>query len=189
MPKGGRRARAGRPRKPTDLKIIQGTFRADRHGDEIQTPVGDRKESRWPRPPKWLSDRERKYWRELRKFCEPWTEPSDWPAIAGIVALVDLFVRSREDESAVGGRSVMTNKIITSLPGPKGGPVATQTRVEVKESPFRTQQIRILKELRAYAGLQGLSAVDRARMRTSEGGDGKEKPESPLAGLIRRSRS
>lgn len=188
MPKGGRRIGAGRPRKPTDLKIIQGTFREDRHGDEIARPVGKGQENRWPRPPKWLSDRERKHWRELKRHCEAWTEPSDWPAVLGIVALFEMLLRSREDEEAVNGRSVMTNKVITALPGPKGQHVATQTRVEVKESPFRVQQVRIFKELRAYAALQGLSAVDRARMRTNTSGDDAKKPESTISSLIKRSR-
>lgn len=54
---------AGRPRKPTALHVVQGTHRADRHG-ELGTepedkPVSDLK------PPKWLQADGRKVWREL----------------------------------------------------------------------------------------------------------------------------
>lgn len=166
------------------MKVIQGTFRDDRHGDEIRSAVGAGASGSWPKPPKWLSERERKLWRDLKKHCGAWSEASDFLAIHGIVSLTDLFLKCREDESTAGAKSVMTNVITTALPNNAG----VQRKVEVKESPFRTQQVRILKELRAYLALQGLSAVDRARMRTPSEDEGKAPQQSPLDELIARAR-
>ena len=39
MAKGGRRAHAGGQRKPTQMKVLQGTFRADRHSAEVTVPA------------------------------------------------------------------------------------------------------------------------------------------------------
>jgi hypothetical protein len=148
--------------------LIQGTFREDRHGDEIVSPVGALGQD-WPKPPRWLTARERQLWRTLKKHCGAWSTSSDFLAIHGIVSLTDLFLRCREDEATEGTTSVMRDVITTALPKDLG----TQQKVQFKESPYRTQQVRILKELRAYLALQGLSAVDRARMRLP--------PEAPAA--------
>lgn len=51
---------AGRPRKPTKLHAVQGTYRSDRHGtNEPDPPVASLK------PPAWLDADGRKVWRDL----------------------------------------------------------------------------------------------------------------------------
>ena len=51
----------GRPSKPTQLKVLQGTFRKDRddHGASSAKPVGV------PKCPAWLSKQAKKYWKEV----------------------------------------------------------------------------------------------------------------------------
>mgnify|MGYP003665322885 FL=1 len=53
-----------RPRKPTALKIITGTNRADRNATEIQVDAGI------PDCPKWLNASGKKYWSEIAPILE-----------------------------------------------------------------------------------------------------------------------
>jgi phage terminase small subunit len=46
-------------RKPTNLKVLQGTARPHRAKREPRHPVGD------PRPPAWLGEEARVFWHEL----------------------------------------------------------------------------------------------------------------------------
>jgi phage terminase small subunit len=59
-------ASGGHNRKPTNLKILQGTYRKDRDsGREPQPPVGI------PPKPKWMTKAARKYWRPLMCSIPP----------------------------------------------------------------------------------------------------------------------
>jgi hypothetical protein len=87
---GGNR-RSGRRRTSTDLKLVRGTFRPDRHADEAQPTAKG-----WPDPPGHLSARERVLWDALRTHCEPWSAPSDWVAYNGVVSLLDRLLRVQE---------------------------------------------------------------------------------------------
>lgn len=79
-------ARSGRPRKPREMKVVQGTFRKDRHGAEVHVA------SAWPAPPAHLNARERLLWSELEQHCKAWVAPSDWITINGVVSLVDRLL-------------------------------------------------------------------------------------------------
>jgi hypothetical protein len=87
----GKRGRSGRRRESTELKLVRGTFRADRHADEAQPAA-----TGWPDPPAHLSARERVLWDALRTHCEPWAAKSDWLAFNGVVSLVDRLLRVQE---------------------------------------------------------------------------------------------
>ena len=54
-------ARTGRPKKPVALKILQGTFRADRDGDPSHAVIGDGT----PEMPKDLTGEAKKLWEQI----------------------------------------------------------------------------------------------------------------------------
>jgi phage terminase small subunit len=182
MPKGGRRNHSGRPPKPTELKVVQGTFREDRHGGEVSVASGV--DSVFPKPPKHLNKRERDAWKQLEALVS-WVAPSDVLAVNGVVSLWDLLLRNQEAQraSAEAGHPLAFRYHIT-----EDGEKEQEKHIEVeaKENPLYSQQIKIWRELRAYIALTGLSPVDRARM-TPVGG-AEEKP-SKLADLMRRARA
>jgi hypothetical protein len=164
MPKGGRRARSGRKPKPTEMKVIQGTFRGDRHGNEAQPA-----QKGWPEAPGHLSERERQLWDGLRAHCEPWAAKSDWLAFNGVVSLADRVLRVQDAMRATEGAG--NPLAFKYTPSADGDP-----NLEPKENPLYLLELKCWRELRAFIGLTGLSPVDRARMRV----DGEEKPANPL---------
>ena len=174
MAKGGRRARAGRPRKPTEQKVIQGTFRQDRHGDEV------RAEPKRPVMPEGLTESERKVWEDLMGLTESWLSESDKLAALGVVSLYDRLQRNIDVQRTTGARPILISKKRRRIRG-----VGLEETVEVRENPLITQEIKLWRELRAYMGIMGLSPVDRARVRKDDGGN-KPKPLSPLASLLKR---
>jgi phage terminase small subunit len=161
MPKGGRRVRAGRPRKPTELKVIEGTFRNDRDGK--RPPVAN--VPQWPSPPKHLNDREARLWRLLKKRIGAWVAPSDWVILNGMVSLIDHALRIQEAErmSEAAGAPLTFKYVVT-----ENGTDAQDQNIEAeaKENPLFTLGLKHWKEIRAYAALLGMSPVDRARMPT-----------------------
>jgi hypothetical protein len=179
MAKGGRRAHAGRPRKPTTMKVVQGTFREDRHGAETQAPT------EFPKAPKHLSVKERAYWKQMEALVGTWTAKSDVFAINGVVSLFERILHNQQAQrqSAEAGHPLAFKYTITS-----DGEADEQKdiQVEAKENPLITQEIKLWRELRAYIGITGLSPVDRARVKPA--GEEQTKP-SALQDLMRRSRS
>ncbi len=187
MPKGGARARAGRTPKPTDLKVIHGTFRADRHGKEVRT--GDAK---FPKPPGFLrlSGREKRIWKFLGEHCGAWTADSDWPTVWGVVRLVERLVRNQEAqlETETSGHPLAFKHTLRTTPraGGRLGDTEAVEEVEIveaKSNPLVDQEIKLFEKVRAYIGLLGLSPVDRARMPklTTE-----KKPVDPIQALLAR---
>lgn len=67
---------AGRKKKPTELKVIQGTFRKDRHNKHEAKPVGDLKT-----PPEYFSNAQ----------IAEWTYVLD-NAPKGLLKKIDLYV-------------------------------------------------------------------------------------------------
>ena len=166
MAKGGRRAHSGRKKKPTNLKLIQGTFRDDRHGDEVVVPT------KWPDPPASLNDRERELWGALEKQCAAWVAPSDVLAINGVVALVDRILRIEEAqrETSQAGYPLTFEHEIENVDGEVVG------MTEAKENPLFNLELKFRRELRAYLGIMGLSPADRARVETPGGPEPKKNP-------------
>jgi hypothetical protein len=110
MAKGGRRNHAGGRAKPTDLKLLQGTLRGDRHGNEVRIAV------KWPAPPAHLNARERELWTALEARC-PWVHESDWMALNGAVSLMDRILALQEGRAAGGGTLDREVKAWTALRG------------------------------------------------------------------------
>lgn len=153
------------------MKVVQGTFRGDRHGDEQVVPV------RWPEGPPHLNSRERTLWDSLEAHCSAWVAPSDWPALNGLVSLLDRLLRVQEAQQATPEAGAPLAFKFT--PAADGEPNA-----EPKENPLLTLELKFWRELRAYIGLVGLSPVDRARVQRVEA----EKPTNPLDKFIQRKR-
>lgn len=157
MPKGGLRARSGRPKKPKELKVLEGTFRKDR---DSGTPLAA---GVFPAPPSYLSDRERELWRELEAHCGAWIGTSDRLSVLGLVSVYDLILRNRDAQQATPEASAMlTSKVFMDDSG--GG------TVEAKENPLIAQQVKLWRELRGYIAILGLSPADRARVQVKEAG-------------------
>ena len=163
MAKGGRRAHSGRHRKPSDMKVVQGTFRDDRHGTEVRV------EAKWPAPPAHLSPGERELWAALEERCARWVAPSDWLALNGVVSLMDRLITI---QSAMRATEQSGNPITVKFtPSADGEPNA-----EAKDNPLFGMELKYWTALRGYIGIVGLSPVDRARVNASE----DEKPVSKL---------
>lgn len=169
MAKGGRRAHSGRKKKPTDLKVIEGTFRGDRHGSEVQIP------SDWPDPPDHLNARERALWVDLQQRMGAWTAQSDVWAINGVVSLVDQVLRIQAAQRATeGAGNPLAFKFTPSADG--------EPNLEPKENPLYGMELKAWRELRAYIGLTGLSPADRARVQPA----GEEPPADALQRFLKR---
>lgn len=166
MAKGGRRLHSGRKPKPTALKVLQGTFRRDRHAAEVQHV-----EAKWPDPPAHLSRRERKLWRRIGRECGPWVTLCDWPTINGVVSLLDrlLTIQAAQRASEDAGRP------LTADGKPNAEPAA---------NPLYVMELKFWTALRGYIAILGLSPADRARMPAVS-----EPVENPLDRFIQRGRT
>lgn len=173
MAKGGRRAHSGQKPKPTAMKVVQGTFRGDRHGREVQVA------SVWPEAPASLTERERGLWALLRERCATWVAPSDWLALHGVVALMDRILRNHDAqrETDTAGHPLAFKHIIEEANG------KSIEIVEAKENPLLSQEVKLWRELRAFIGIVGLSPADRARVHPP---GGEEKSADPLDEFINR---
>jgi hypothetical protein len=181
MAKGGRRSHSGRKPKPTAMKVVQGTFRADRHGGERTVAPG------WPVAPNHLTPREAVLWAGLEPHCATWVAPSDWPAVNGVVSLLDRVLRNQEAqrETDTAGHPLAFKHVVMTPneEQTQKGIVAVEV-VEAKENPLITQEVKLWRELRAYLGLVGLSPVDRARVSAHE----PDAPDNPLEKFLHRSK-
>lgn len=148
------------------MKVLQGTFREDRHGAEAQPSAKG-----WPEAPTHLTARERVIWDGLREHCEPWSAKSDWLAFNGVVSLTDRILRNQDAqrETETAGHPLAFKHVLSDQ-GEKHIEI-----VQAEENPLITQEVKLWRELRAYIGITGLSPVDRARMRV-EGDAPKANP-------------
>lgn len=165
MAKGGRRSRAGRPRTPTQLKVLQGTFRSDRHADEPGGEAGI--PPAFPQPPAFLtlSDRAQRIWTQLAEHCGPWTAPSDWVTVWGLVRLIERLMCNHEAQLATeeAGHALAFKHTVIEKMGAMGMGEEL-TMVEAKSNPLVDQEIKLFDKLRPYIAMLGFSPVDRARM-------------------------
>jgi hypothetical protein len=175
MAKGGRRVRAGRKPKPTELKIVQGTFRADRHADEVQVP------SKWPDVPPFdtLTDRQREIWEGLRDG-DTWHAETDWPAVWGLVKSVDGLLANHDAqlETDTSSHPLAFKHILQEKDG------KSLEIVTAEENPLRLGELKYLDRLYKYIALNGRSPADRARMPKP----GEVKPQNPLDRFIKKAR-
>lgn len=80
--------RSGRKRKPTALKILEGSFRKDRHAAEPQVVGG------FPEAPEGLSEGERQLWETFPRV--PWIVQSDRIALHGAVSLYARILSNQQ---------------------------------------------------------------------------------------------
>jgi len=147
MTKGGSRSGAGRPRKPTALKVLEGTTRADRDNSaEPKFDVGS------GTVPDWLDE----YGREL------WASVVPQMLTAGVLTVVDvpLLAMACERYSLYRRAAARVKKAITQKSGANGKVVMP----EVAVSKGAMQDVMaVLREF-------GAGASSRSRIKVPEAG-------------------
>jgi phage terminase small subunit len=161
--------RSGRKRKPTAIKVLEGSYRKDRHGHEMQVLTG------WPEPPVWMNDRERGIWDGLRPYCQAWITESDWPALYGLVSTMEMILLNREARAANEGEAGKPLAYTVKVDG-DGSPI-----MEPKENPLFTQHMKLTNALRGFIATLGLSPVDRAKV---HGNQPNDEAEDKWAGVL-----
>lgn len=139
MARGGARPGAGRKRKPTELKVLEGTFRKDRDG-ALPAPTADGLVE-FPEAPEHLTRDQVALWEDLKRHCGGWVKPGDWLAVNGVVS---IFERLRQVQRSYESSKGKNHAI----------PLDAVVNVEVK----------LWKELRGYLAILGLSPADRAKV-------------------------
>src|SRR5688572_9978859 len=92
MAKGGKRTGAGAKRKPTELKVLEGSFRKDRHGDAPPVVPG------FPAAPECLMEAERQLW---ASFPKPnWIGQTDVVAVHAAVSTYERILRNQKAQQA-----------------------------------------------------------------------------------------
>lgn len=141
--------RSGRKRKPTELKVLEGSFRADRHGDAPQV------KGQFPQAPAHLSKREAELWETLPRV--PWIVESDWLAVNGVVSTFERILRNQRAQGATEqAGNPLAYKFTPSADG--------EPNMEPKENPLLTQEMRLWNSLRSWLATLGLTPADRAKM-------------------------
>lgn len=164
--------RSGRPRKPTALKVLQGTFEPGRHKQEVQIPCV------WPDPPDWLplTDRQRQVWDGL-KDGDIWHAETDWPSVWGLVKAIDgLIVNHKAQMETETSAHPLAFKHILQEKDGKSVEIVT-----AEENPLKTNELKFLDRLYKYITLNGRSPVDRAKMPHP----GEVTPTNPLDKFIK----
>lgn len=173
------------------MKVIQGTFRSDRHGKE---PAGKSTGGAFPAPPKifHLSGREKQIWAFVGKHFAAWTQKTDVFTIWRLVRLVERLIRNHEAqvETDTSGHPLAFKHTLRNIPRPGGRTGDTEPMeqieiVEAKSNPLIDQELRLSKEIRPFLAAMGGSPVDRARMPNLAD---QEKPVDPIAALQKRSK-
>jgi hypothetical protein len=173
MPKGGARVRSGPAKKPTEAKILEGTFRKHR---DAGRPVLD--VSAFPTAPPYLTAHQRELWAQLEQHCGAWIGTSDTLAVLGVVSIYDLLRRNFEAQAATPEAAAMLSAKV--FMDDTGGGTA-----EPKENPLIGQQIKLWRELRGFLAILGLSPADRARVQVKETSG---KTVSKWAGVLKNAR-
>lgn len=156
MPKGGARVRSGPPKKPKEMRVLEGTFQPGRDKGTPMVSAGA-----FPEPPAYLNAQQRELWLELRQHCGGWIGTSDMLAVLGVVSVYDLIRRNFDAQAAgEGAAAMLTSKVFMD---DKGGGA-----VEAKENPLIAQQVKLWRELRGFLAILGLSPADRARVQLKE---------------------
>lgn len=167
MPPGGRRIGAGRPRKPRELKVIEGTFRRDRDGGS--PPV----QGTFPAPPDWVSEAERQLW---SWFPRPaWIGATDVLAVHAAVSLYALVLQNQAAMRATPDASApLAFKVTHDGDG--------NERLEPKANPLYGQQLQLWARLMGVLATLGLTPADRGKMHVPDVIDVEADPWTALLG-------
>lgn len=160
MAKGGRRSNTGPKRKPTELRVLEGTFRKDRHGDAPGVVGG------FPGAPEHLSEAERQLW---QTFPKPgWIGETDALAVNAAVSVFERILRNQKAQQATEqAGNPLTFKYSYDSDG-------NQT-VEPKENPLITQELKLWGRLMSILATLGLTPSDRTKMAAPKVGDVEDK--------------
>ncbi|MDA0780663.1 MAG: phage terminase small subunit P27 family [Rickettsiales bacterium] len=92
---------AGRKKKPTNLKVVQGTFRKDRSNPNEPKPEPVKKV---PPPPAWLDEEGRKEWKRVAKelFNMGLLTPVDMTALEAYCTVYSRWKKAEEDIDKTG---------------------------------------------------------------------------------------
>jgi P27 family predicted phage terminase small subunit len=159
--------RSGRRPKPTELKVIEGTFRKDRHGAAPVTPPGG-----FPEAPEHLTPEQAKLWAGFPRVG--WIAPSDALAVEGVVTTYDLC---RRNAQAQGATPEAGNPLAFKVAHDSDG---GQT-LEPKQNPLVTQHMQLWARMFSMLAALGLTPADRAKMQAPKQ---DEKAEDKWAGLL-----
>jgi hypothetical protein len=149
MPSGGKRNRSGPPKKPLELKVLEGSFRKDR---DAETPavVGT-----FPQPPADLDEYERKAWDSLPKPA--WIGETDSEAVRLTVSLrADLYRLDAAMQATPDAANPITFKHTPSADG--------EPNMEPKINPLYTARLQHRARLMAFLSELGLTPAARGRM-------------------------
>lgn len=149
MAKGGKRVGSGPKRKPTELKVLEGSFRKDRHGSPPPVVEG------FPAPPEELTGEEKALWATFPKPV--WIGQTDVKAVHGAVATYAAILRNHKAQQA-------SPEAGHPLSYKYGYDADGNQTVEVKENPLITQEIKLWGRLMSILGTLGLTPADRAKM-------------------------
>jgi hypothetical protein len=149
MAKGGRRSGAGRKRKPTELRVLEGTFRKDRHAGAPQVVEG------FPEAPGCLNEAERALWETFPKPA--WIGQTDVVAVHAAVSIYERILRNQKAQQATAkAGNPLAEKHTIDGDGNRA--------VEAKENPLITQELKLWGRLMSILGTLGLTPADRAKM-------------------------
>lgn len=141
--------RSGRKRKPTELKVLEGTFRKDRHGDEPRVTGA------FPVAPAHLSEAERHLWETFPRV--PWIVESDTLAVNAAVSIFERILRNQTAQRATADAgNPLAFKFTPSADG--------EPNLEPKENPLITQELKLWGRLMSVLASCGLTPADRAKM-------------------------
>lgn len=149
MAKGGKRVGSGPKRKPTELRVLEGTFRKDRHGGSPSV-VGI-----FPNTPPHLSEAEKQLWEAFPKPV--WIGETDVVAVNAAVSLFERVLRVQRAQGAT---------------PEAGAPLAFRVthdgdgneRLEPKENPLLTLEIKLWGRLMTVLDTLGLTPSARTKM-------------------------
>ena len=160
MAKGGKRSGSGRKRKPLEMRVIEGTFRQDRHGDSPRVSGG------FPSAPAHLLEAEKALWETFPRV--PWIVESDVLAVNAAVSIYERILRNQKAQQATEtAGNPLAYKFTPSADG--------EPNMEPKENPLITQELKLWGRLMSVLASMGLTPADRAKMATPKVDDADDK--------------
>ena len=134
----------GRPRTPTKVLQLRGTFRPDRHGGA--EPPAQLLE-KIPRPPKHFGDAARRIWRQTAK------------------TLIAMELLTAADLGALEGYCIAYERALDAEAVVKLEGRVVKTSQGFKRHPELVTAEKARADMRKYEQLFGMSPADRARLR------------------------
>ena len=133
------------------MKLVQGTYRVDRHGGEPQV------ETVWPEPAAFitLTERQQVIWGGL-KDSDYWHAATDWPSVWMLVVAIDGLLQNHvaQRETDTSGHPLAFKHVLQERDG------KTLEIVTAEENPLKTAELKLLDHVYKFIALNGYSPVD-----------------------------